>query len=103
LPINPRQLTYLTKVLHYLKQHQTPVLLVQAPVTAQFYKRNQRNTLFEKSISALGLPYYNYNTLLPWNDTTCFMDEHHLNQKGVQLFNSAFLPVVQQYLAAPKH
>ena len=98
-PISDKQIAYFKKVIQFLKVQNVPVILVQAPVTADFYKSNPPSKAFNHCIAETKLPYYNYNLLLALKDSVHFMDVHHLNKTGARVFNHAFLPVLQKALA----
>lgn len=59
-------------------------LLVQSPVTKQFYN-NYNQGQFQQKLSKY--KYVDYNGLLDLNDSLDFYDAHHLNQFGVEKFN----------------
>jgi hypothetical protein len=102
LPIAGRQMEYFGKVLRFLAEKNIPVLLVQAPVVHKFYN-DQCAARFDARMQETGLPYYNFNNRdIHFVDTLHFWDAQHMNQFGVQLFNQAFLPVLQQKLQQKK-
>ena len=73
-----------------MKEKGVPVILVQAPVSkAQIASVLNRGEI-DRYFSSLGLPYYNFNEILSLDDT-CFVDPHHLNQRGVTIFNNALI------------
>lgn len=89
---NARQFQALDAALNFLNQHGTPYLLVQAPVAPGLYQSYQRRqtSAFDQRMRARG-PYLNFNELLELNDSLHFYDEHHLNQRGVEVFNQALI------------
>ncbi len=95
-PLEPTTLTYrddqLTAfhdMLTFLKNKDVPYLLVQAPVSRDFYKALGDIAPFDSLMNSYG-PYTNYNTNLTLPDTN-FFDLDHLNQYGVEVFDRKFL------------
>lgn len=88
-----RQLTNFEAILGILKTEKVEYLLVQAPVTNQMYQSFTNISWFNAKIDGYG-NHYNFNGKLKLDDTLDFYDNHHLNQKGVKLFNEAFLKLL---------
>ena len=44
------------------------------------------------------LDYYNFNELIKLNDSLDFYDAHHMNQTGVNIFNTKLKEVLPKYL-----
>jgi len=40
--------------------------------------------------------YYNFNEMINLVDTLHFYDSHHLNQKGVRLFNEKIIKLIDE-------
>ncbi len=57
------------------------------------YKSFRRINEFKKRMLKLGI-YYDCNELLNLNDTLHFFDSHHLNQDGVEIFNTELIKVL---------
>lgn len=81
-----------------LKESNIPVILVQAPVSEAEYKNVSNQDELDRYFSSFdGVPYYNFNKILSLEDS-CFIDPHHLNQRGVEEFNRALIarvPIAQ--------
>ncbi|MCF6129894.1 hypothetical protein L1S35_09420 [Flavobacterium sp. AS60] len=73
-----------------LKAMNISYVLVQAPITSQLYKSHTNNEYFDNKMKTYG-KYYNFNGKLNLVDSLHFYDEHHLNQKGVELFDDFLL------------
>lgn len=84
------QLDYFEKVLTTLQNKGIPYILVQAPILQEMYAARVDNDNIETYFSSKGT-YWNYNDIPEFADTTLFFDEHHLNEKGVKLFNQYFI------------
>jgi hypothetical protein len=78
-----------------LKKNNINYLLTMAPITKSRYKmiknKKELNNFFNKSGE-----YINFNKhQLPLNDTLHFYDTHHLNQKGVEIFNKELIEIIR--------
>jgi poly-D-alanine transfer protein DltD len=99
----PQKLTFIWKqkraffsMLETLQSRNIRVELIQAPVTAHWFSgianNNEIDQFFgEVSQQFKNVRYHNYAQLLARNETGYFYDYHHMNQKGVDLFNSKLL------------
>lgn len=108
IPLKPKtievrddQMEYLKLCLWLLDYHSTPYMLVEVPCTRNLYQSYTNHVDFEKkmrSLVYLDSEYLNLNedqrltSLL--DDTTCFFDDDHLNQKGVSIFNKFFIQCI---------
>ena len=78
-----------------LKTRQVPVVLVQTPVTSKYrYNAAEHDTLTRRF--GRYAPYVDLSALFAEDDSTLFYDGHHMRQKGVELFNEAFLDTLEQ-------
>lgn len=78
-----------------LKTREVPVVLVQTPVTSKYrYNAAERDTLARRF--GRYAPYVDLSALFAEDDSTLFYDGHHMRQKGVELFNEAFLDTLEQ-------
>ena len=66
------------------------LILVQTPITSSLYKAHTLNEEFDKQMEDLGV-YYNFNEIIQLDDSIHFYDAHHLNQDGVDIFNTALI------------
>ena len=69
------------------------LILVQAPVTTMEYNSYADNAGFDKLMQGYS-SYYNFNTLIILDDSLHFYDPHHLNQLGVETFNSELIDLL---------
>lgn len=91
---DPGQMSALKDIVAMLETQGIPYLFVEVPATKTLYRSYTNHDDFERQIRML-LPdsnlYVNLNddkrlaSLL--DDSTCYFDEDHLNQKGIRLFN----------------
>jgi hypothetical protein len=65
-------------------------ILVQAPITGALYRSYTNNEFFNSIMDRSGI-YLNFNELITMNDSLHFFDSHHLNQKGVEIFNNRLI------------
>lgn len=78
-------------------------LLVYAPITKDKYSSVLNGEWFDEYFDRFGT-YYNFNEKENFVDTLHFYDYHHLNQKGVSLFNEMLIDTlrlnhIQEYFA----
>lgn len=93
---NDDQFKAFEETLTYIKKRNVEVILVFAPITSSFYHSHINNLLFNDRMKRYA-KYYNYNETMSMNDSLHFMDEHHLNQEGVQLFNQSLIKDLRDY------
>lgn len=91
---NSVQFEYFEKILEMLRKENIQVLLIQAPITKSLYQSYTNNTFFDAKMNTYGV-YYNFNRMIKLNDRLHFYDGHHLNQKGVELFNQDIIRLIQ--------
>ena len=74
----------------YMRGRGIKVILVQVPVSKIKYKRFCDSEQIDSFFGEYG-PYYNFNQIeCGLDDEKHFLDSHHLNQAGVELFNDKF-------------
>jgi hypothetical protein len=93
---NPDQFHYFEETLHLLKKRETEVLLIFAPITQKLYNSFDQIDDFEARMGDYKVPYYNFNERLELEDTIHFYDGHHLNQRGVEIFNQAVIELLKK-------
>lgn len=91
--INQKQLNYFKETVDKLKNKGINVILVYAPITKSSYCRYSNNEYFD-AVMKSHAPYYNFNELLPLDDTFHFYDSNHLNQNGVTNFNKKLIEIL---------
>ncbi len=90
---NELQIDYLEKLLSYFNSNNIPVIMVTVPFPKE--KIKEQHKIYSKIFNDLALKHhvryldYSFNT--NFNSQTHFYDSHHLNQTGVDLFNSILL------------
>lgn len=78
-------------ILGLLREKNIPVILVQAPTSVAYNSSISNKAEIDRYLSSFpGIPYYNFNELISLDDD-CFLDLHHMNQKGVTAFNKALV------------
>ena len=82
--------TELEKIIEILKSNNINFVLVQAPLSPNFYFSHTNNQEFDERIHQLGT-YYNYNDLMKWENKTHFYDKQHLNTLGARRLTAAIL------------
>lgn len=78
-----------------LKQNSTKYLLVMAPINKSRYQNITNKIELNYFFNNHG-DYINFNKMnLPLNDTVHFYDTHHLNQRGVEIFNKKLIEILK--------
>ncbi|MFK8008970.1 MAG: hypothetical protein AB8H03_21590 [Saprospiraceae bacterium] len=88
-----KQLTVFPKNIESLTANGTKVYLVQAPITSDYYNSFSNLSEFDSLMNSYG-EYSDFNNLIELTDSLHFFDAHHLNQKGVEIFNKKLLEVI---------
>jgi len=91
--LDSQQYAYFENNLLYLRERKIPVILVQAPITKVMYSSFLNNKEFDKKMKAHG-DYYNFNEILELDDSLHFYNSHHLNQNGVEIFNTKLIEIL---------
>lgn len=86
------QLDYFRMIVERLKERQIKILLINPPVTKNYYLADPKIDSFMDSVAE----YINYNELLILNDSLDFYDGNHLNQRGVLKFNQALIDDIKK-------
>ena len=79
------QLSAFDDMIKMVKNKGINYYLIYTPITKPLYTSISKSTDFEVLMNKYG-NYYNYNEILSL-DSTFFYDRHHLNKKGVKVFN----------------
>jgi len=69
------------------------LIFVYAPITSALYRSYVNNDIFDTKMQMYG-EYYNFNEIIELDDSFHFYDSHHLNQRGVNIFNKKLIDVV---------
>jgi len=89
------QISEFEKIISLLKSKGIKFILVNTPVTTCFFKSIPNNNEFDSIMNSSG-EYYNFNYLMKLDDSLHFLDSHHLNQKGVELFNDSLISLLRR-------
>lgn len=90
---NEQQFNVFENILLLLKNRNIPFVLVQAPITQSKYQSYANNSVFNEKIKDYGI-YFNFNEILQLDDKLNFYDSHHLNQSGVNIFNTILIDIL---------
>lgn len=91
--LDGKQYQYFEENLLFIEERNIPVILVQAPITHSMYESFLNNSDFDEKMKKYGI-YYNFNELVELNDELHFYNSHHLNQKGVEIFDTKLIEVL---------
>ena len=94
IEFNPDQLNNFNEIVATIKQRDIKLILVYAPIPKVNYQSFTNTPQFD-SLMATYADYHNFNELLDLNDSLHFYDSHHLNQKGVELFNRKLIEIIE--------
>lgn len=86
--IRNNQLDAFYDIIDLLKSQNIPTVLMMAPITNNLYESYENTGEFENLVKRTGLDYINFNGAVALDDSLHFYDAHHLNQNGVEIFNS---------------
>jgi hypothetical protein len=90
----PENLKAFNEVISMLKKENIPYILVQAPLYGKRYA-SIKNTGHIDSLFATYGSYYNFNNIINLPDSA-FLDDSHMNQTGVAVFNEKLIEVMEQ-------
>jgi len=74
----------------FIKERGVKLILVNPPITKSLYKSYENNHTFD-SIMATSGNYYDFNGKVSLDDSLNFYDQVHLNQSGVEKFDSVLI------------
>ena len=74
------------EILLILNSKKIPIILVRAPITQYRYEKITNNFEINNFFKSKGI-YFDFNEILDLSDSDDFIDSHHLNQNGVDIFN----------------
>ena len=93
LIFNKNQLAVFQKNIESLIKNGTKIYLVQAPVTSDYYNSFSNLSEFDSLMNNYG-EYSDFNKMVELTDSLHFFDAHHLNQKGVEIFNTELIDII---------
>jgi hypothetical protein len=89
------QINAFTRTLAFLKEKHYQTMLIQAPITYNFYGSYGNNPEIDRFFQKFGVDYYNANASNIGKCNALFYDRDHLNQKGVAEFNALVLALIK--------
>lgn len=94
LNVNENNIDALKNIVVDAKKNGIEVFLFQAPIPEARYASYKNNKEIDSIISSIG-KYYNYNEeeFLP---TEYFMDDSHINQRGVDVYNKWVIDKIKE-------
>ena len=96
LELNKNQKQSFERTILKLKQRGVKIILVQAPVTHNLYNSVLNNSVIDSYYISKTPNYFNFNNVINLNDHQHFFDADHLNQNGVQFFNTSLINLLKQ-------
>jgi hypothetical protein len=88
-----KQFEAFREIITLLEENQINFWIVQTPMTSKLYNSHLNNDTFDSIMHSYG-KYYNFNNVLPMNDSLHFLDANHLNQNGVDLYNPKLIELI---------
>ncbi len=99
--LNPLQLNYYEKILHFCKKKGTAVFLVTHPLPDVFLEQVVNYEKISGQIAAVAkkhkVEYLDFNTIMKLDFYEDYKDMHHLNQGGVEKFNKKLINVLSKF------
>lgn len=94
---NAFQKTALEALIAQLNSRGCEVVLVQAPVTCAYYRQLTNAREWDEYFEQLpDAHYYNFNGHQAFTDDHHFYDSHHLNHRGVEVFNALLFAEIDE-------
>jgi len=90
----PAQKIAFSNIVEKLKSRNIPYIILQSPIPQKKYSSIINNREADSLFSQYG-PYQNANEALKLPDS-CFIDESHLNQSGVDIYNAYVLNLLKK-------
>jgi hypothetical protein len=91
--LKQNQVECFLEIVSLIKKKNIRLVLVYAPITQTHYHSYTNNRYFDSVMNVHSL-YYNFNKIMTLHDSLHFYDSHHLNQKGVELFNNKLIEIL---------
>jgi hypothetical protein len=95
ISIKKNQLASFSQIVSRLKRSNINLILVYAPIPSSNYKSYSNNRYFDSIMESYS-EYYNFNKIIKLDDSLHFYDSHHLNQNGVELFNTKLIEILDK-------
>jgi hypothetical protein len=101
--LSEMQLSYFDAIIGLIQRHGIPMLVVAQPLPREYLKSIANYRAVTDTIAGIarrhGVPFVDFNDALTLDSRSCFMDNVHLNQKGVTLYDRYFLDQMVPSLA----
>ncbi len=94
IPFIDKQIKCFENNISMIKKLNFRLIIVYPPNNRFNYKTYTKNDAFD-SIMVANAEYYNFNEILELDDSLHFMDNIHLNQNGVELFNKKLIEMLK--------
>ena len=91
---NQSQMDVFENIVTRVKESNIDIVLVQAPFISQRYNSYSNNAEVDNYFKSLG-SYYNFNKIINFPSHEYFFDSHHMNQKGVAIFNNELIKILK--------
>lgn len=89
IELAPKQVAAFESIIEILQKKNIPYMLVQTPITQKRYRSFTNNKELDSFFSNAG-EYHNFNESVRYDDSL-FIDDNHLNQRGVEQFDSLLI------------
>ena len=100
IKLDKKQLSYLEKIISFSSANGSKLILVVQPIPKEVIKRKKNYSLYSQDLKKIAvsknIDYWDFNTLMELDEYGDFADEHHLNQKGVEKFNSLLIGFLKE-------
>ena len=90
LDFNQSQFDAFERILKMLKDRSIESVLIQAPIVEELSSAYTNYRTSDDRMREYGT-YYNFGDLLELNNTQHFYDPNHLNQHGIEIFNTKLI------------
>ncbi|MEY4330788.1 MAG: hypothetical protein RL609_1536 [Bacteroidota bacterium] len=90
------QLKSFNRIQEICNQRKIPLVYVLAPMTTAYYAQYPNIDHWISSIEQDGFKVYNFNPIGKHYSESHFYDAHHLNQKGVEIFNQELITIIKK-------
>lgn len=92
----PSQTSAFANIIDKLKNRNIPYIILQSPIPQKKYNSITNNAQTDSLFSQYG-PYRNANLALKLPDS-CFIDDSHLNQSGVDIYNNYVINILKEHI-----
>lgn len=96
----PGQLEAFDKVLKRIKEKNINFILVESPLTKTYFE-SFTNASEADSLLNLRGRLFNFNNMISLDDSLHFYDKDHLNQDGVEIFNTELINIITKEKLLP--